>query len=160
MSSVAGTPPAIIEDGFTQEFAIPEVPGVSAAVSGVYRPMTTREIKRVLHANADSNPDVGDIHSCKAIAEHVVSWNLVNSKGEPLPITVDTVAKIQPPDLQAALLEVVAGWYNRPVTIAPAALRALVKNQNLTSDDKLAAILELLGPEKGVMSQRDADTKN
>jgi len=125
------TPCGFIDDGYTMDFDIPEVPGVSIGLSGTYRPMTQRERKVFFGAldpsryevningsavNRVAKPsrpieDILDEKQCEAVVKHLKTWNLVNREGESVELTAANVGRLYPSQLQGALVDVICGLY-------------------------------------------------
>jgi hypothetical protein len=118
-------PGVFIDDGYTLTFYWPPRKNGEASddeVEFVYRPLSRSE--RVVHGNrvmavesrrakavADGKPDeaakVADEQcalACAAMSKKLVSWGVTSSKGEPVEIKPDTVAKLRP-DVFEALWE-------------------------------------------------------
>lgn len=113
------TPCAFIDDGYTLDLDIPEVPGVHQALFGKYRPMTNREVKNCLDAQEQARKaeppkgktreDIAEQKQNEAVAAHIIEWTLQNRDGESVPISAASVERIYPGTLQAKLVRVVMG---------------------------------------------------
>lgn len=124
------TPCGIVRDGYTIPFTIPEVPGYSVGLSGLRRPMTERQLQNFLASIREennkppstlpknmtayewTNSRIEDARS-KGLAAQIFEWDLVDEKGESVPITAENVARLHPPELMAKLLSVLCGFDDR-----------------------------------------------
>jgi hypothetical protein len=102
-------PSAFIDDGYTLDGYIAENPGLYPAVEFQYRPMTRRETA-VLEGDIMRTRDAeaGETEAAKVVARKLVSWNLVDRAGKPVPISADNLLRLQPV-LGGTLLEIVRG---------------------------------------------------
>lgn len=173
--SESKTPCGFIDDGYTMNFDIPEVPGVSVGLSGTYRPMTQRERKRffgeldpsrhtvdkgsppAIKASKPSRPieDVLDEATCKVVVEHLKSWNLVDRDGNSVELTAVNVGRLYPSQLQGALVDVICGLYGDNQLAFN--LTAVAMDREKPVAERLAAIEVLLNK---VGTTKDETTDN
>lgn len=86
---------AFIDDGYTEDVTLPEIPGIAPEIRISFRPMTAGELG--VHIHATEKMTEQEIR--KAIAEqcasHIVSWDVRNSKNETVPIKAESMLKIK-----------------------------------------------------------------
>lgn len=171
------TPCAFIDDSYTQEFVIDEIPGVSMGIRGQYRPMTAKQVTRFIMgldpakyepapgmvnrpAAKPGTPDVADKldnHQSSSIAAQIVSWDLLNQHGQPVPITADSISRINPPSLLAQLVNTITGLGQRSIE---GRVVTVVRDQTLTNEQKLEKIAELLELPDDAELEDTVDAKN
>lgn len=113
---------AFIEDGYTVEnLTIPALRGHHPEVKLSYRPATLREMRTIdKKITADGVTVDQAIDATNAfIASHVVTWDVVNGKGEAVPITPATVERLESV-LAAQIFNICRGIYPENVTVPPA----------------------------------------
>lgn len=104
---------AYIDDGYTIDDTIPELPGHYPAVKFSYRPATYRELRRIDAAiSAPATMEQAIDATCQFVADHVVAWDVIDSKGEAVPVTSKAMDR-----LESVLL---AELFNRTRGIYPA----------------------------------------
>jgi hypothetical protein len=90
-----------IEDGYTAEFTIPEIPGVSSPVFIRYRPLTAED-ESIVRAKSRLNEDtpwvrlyaqlmVGD--PLKGVPAKLLGWDIKDRQGNAVPVTVDNICR-------------------------------------------------------------------
>ena len=100
-----------IDDGYTAEYTIPEIPDISSPVFIRYRPLTTED-ESVVRARGRIEPDkpwsrlyaeimVGNPKHGKPAK--LLGWNLNDRTGQPVPITVDNICRLKDATFQALL---------------------------------------------------------
>lgn len=150
------TPCGYIDDGYTLDFTIKEVPGVHVALNGKYRPMSSREVQNFVAAlNPDKYKTVDkgktvedniDAKQSAAIAAHIVEWDLVKPNGDSVEISGTSVSRIYPPLLMSKLINIVAG-FKQPVTLG-SRVGEIADRTDLDVEGKLAAIGDILNGEQ------------
>ncbi|MDB5340766.1 MAG: hypothetical protein JWN70_6385 [Planctomycetaceae bacterium] len=170
------TPSAFISDGYTLDFDIPEQPGVSAGLSGRYRPMPNRELQTLYALNLPSShkpPAVlpkgvtlaewleSEIDSvnAKCIAKQLHDWNLVDQEGKSVEITPANVSRLYPPRLLADLTRVICGTYKVPQSLNSQAVESILMAE-ADPMAKLQAIQTLVDTTKQAARDQGADEKN
>ena len=103
--------PSFIEDGLTCDGHIRAYDGLHEGLTFQYRPMLDRAITRMSNVARDvatmTDSEVDQALS-SPIADHLVTWDLKDSKGSAVPITAENVARLQP-QLLLDLLAIVQG---------------------------------------------------
>lgn len=98
--------PSIIEDGYTADGYIAEIPGLHGSMDFKYRPMLPETRDRCQRAMVDVAK--GHKESREQIKRHLVEWDVKRGDGTDAPITVEMVGRLQPL-LQDKLYSIVAG---------------------------------------------------
>ena len=81
-----------LEDGYTVQAGIAPVEGVHNGIAIEWRPCLSADTSKVM----DAKTDAAYIEAVVGlVAEKLVRWNLKNSKGETVPITKATVARVR-----------------------------------------------------------------
>jgi hypothetical protein len=100
-------PCAFIDDGYTEETAIAESPGLYPQVRLSFRPMTASE--HAEYAQAVDTATETEMRQVSAawIARKIVAWDLRDPHGATVPLTTDNVLRLKVP-IFVRLLEVVS----------------------------------------------------
>lgn len=100
-----------IDDGYTRDGYLAGRDGVYDPIRLKYRPQL--HLDRAIMLAAQGSGDAGAKSSCAAIyrtiEKHVVSWDVVDSKGVPVPIRAASVARIVPEAVEA-IVNLIAGF--------------------------------------------------
>ena len=89
---MSGTISDSLADGYTVQAGIAPVEGVPNGPAIEWRPCLSADTSKVM----DAKTDAAYIEAVVAlVAEKLVRWNLKNSKGETVPITKATVARVR-----------------------------------------------------------------
>ncbi len=152
------TPCGFIDDGYTEDFDIPEVPGESVGIKGKYRPITRKELLRI-HSLPGSTPDESDAAEdaiCELVASHIVSWNLKTIKSKAVPVDAVNLGRIHPPRLLSQLIDTVCGMDAKYVS--PQAIRLIADDEKTDAKVRIARIKELFAgiPKPGQTEATDA----
>jgi len=87
MSETNGKYPcAYIPDGYTRTAYVAPVEGQHPGCEFTYRPMLVDQVNSILILK-DKHPERDVTVTADATSKHLVSWNLVDPKGEPVPVT-------------------------------------------------------------------------
>lgn len=150
--SSVSTPCAHIDDGYTMEIGIDEVPGIHQSLHGQYRPMTPREVKNMLAAQeramkatppaGKTKEDMETLAANEAIAKHIVNWTLVDREGKSIQINAEAIDRIYPTSLQNKLIRKVMGLVDHNAT-AELVLEVML-TKNLGSEDRIERISEII----------------
>ena len=89
-----------IEDGFTYDFVIKPVPGLHNGLKGKFRPILTDD-KAVAHHEIASATKAGNARLAEtrvgaATFRQVVSWDLTDSHGREVELTVQNLMRLAP----------------------------------------------------------------
>lgn len=157
---VTKTPCGFIDDGYTEPFDIPEVPGESVGIKGDRRPITRGDFLHFisLPVGTTDESDAANVAACELVAKHIKKWNLKNSKGKPVEITAENVSNINPPRLLANLIDLVCGSSVRYVS--PDAIRTIAENTKLDHKTRIEQILSLFEGVPRPGEAEAADSKN
>lgn len=99
---------AIIDDGYTIPVTIP-ASNRYPETSIVYRPPTTRELRKIDAAMKCDDVDAAVTASVEYVAAHLSSWDIATAAG-PMPISVATVERLEPV-LFAVIFNLTRGLY-------------------------------------------------
>ena len=97
--------PVFIDDGYTIDGYVKEDKGIHGAVGFMFRPALPSERAKVLGGwkspKGDDKPKPADDESniglqADAIVAHLASWDVVNSKGEPVTLNKENVRRLHP----------------------------------------------------------------
>lgn len=94
---------AIIDDGYTQEAFIDAVPGVHGTLKFTYRPMLPEEVEELAYRvnKFASEPRKSTACICKAIEDHLESWDAKDSNGADVEPTLNNIRRLRYPLLGA-----------------------------------------------------------
>lgn len=90
-----------IDDGYTIEEVLPET-ATYPDVRFEYRPPIGRELQQITYAvqrlrkDGEKSADKYEERVCQTLVDHVKSWDLVDRHGEPVPIDLDHVLRMDP----------------------------------------------------------------
>lgn len=169
--SALKTPRAFVDDGYTLDFHIAEIPGVSQSLSGTYRPMIPKEVDRLIRGMNEQQyttavvargktqdiSDKLDAHQCGAVAAHLVTWDLLDSRDQSVPISAENVSRLYPPSLQAALINIVSGLGRQTKELR---LATVARDPKLTTEQKLEQIAKIIDGPEVIDNQAAVDAKN
>lgn len=99
-----------IPDGYTIDGVIHADPGLYEEVAFSYRPMVSHERRTAyngMRKDALDNPVEAESIAARAMADHLVEWDLMNGEGK-VPIDRDHLLRLQP-NLSAKLFRIIAG---------------------------------------------------
>lgn len=99
---------AYIHDGYTRTGYVAEVPRLHPAIRFTYRPMLAVHRATAFNAIRAATAEKSEEVVSKAIVGHVVEWDVVDSKGGPVDLTVANAQRLLPP-VRAALLNIITG---------------------------------------------------
>ena len=145
-----GTPCGYIADGYTLTAYLAEVPRLYPALRFTYRAVLAQNravIFREMDKAAETDPRKAESISAAAMVAQLVSWDLVDQKGEAVPISASNILRLQP-TLGVRLFRVLMG---REAPDEDPAIEAVERNEQ--SSAQLAAALAGKAPE-------EADVKN
>ena len=98
-----------IEDGYTLDGFVKELPGIYGAVRFKYRPLTVEQRVR-LFENWASLPALDQIsRTTGALAKQIVQWDMKDAKGRPIACTEPRSFRRLSPPLHERLLDIVCG---------------------------------------------------
>ena len=90
-----------IEDGYTAEYTIPAIPGISSAVFIRYRPITAED-ESIVRAKARGVAEANYVRLYAELmagrhgtAPKLLGWDLKDGKGEVLKITADNICRLK-----------------------------------------------------------------
>ncbi len=86
---------AFIDDGYTEDATLPEIPGVIPAIQFSFRPLTSAELGEFIHAIDKMTEVEARRESAKRLAKHITLWDLRNSKGETVEIKPENMLKLK-----------------------------------------------------------------
>lgn len=155
------TPCGFIDDGYTEPFTIPAVPGEAIGIAGTFRPALRGEILRFISL-PQSTPDEVEAAcdaSCDLIARHITKWDLKDSKKKPVEITAANVARINPPRLLANLFDVVCGAYGQN-EVSLQLVREIAMDTKTPEKVRLKRIIDLFGATSKAETAEATDAKN
>lgn len=101
-------PALLIEDGYTAEGEVPEMRGRTPRVGFTYRPALPEAVKSLNLAPRQTGKQLMDV-VVEFLDRQLVSWDVTDRKGEPVPINRDTLRRVPDPVL-VALVDIVAGY--------------------------------------------------
>lgn len=99
-----------ISDGYTRSGIISEVPRLYPAVRLSWRPVLVAERVKIVDeiANATSRP-LGEAIAAREVARRIVKWDLVDAKGEAVPVSPEHLLRVHPA-LNFRIYQVVMGY--------------------------------------------------
>lgn len=86
----------IPDDGYTEPGYIDPQPLLHGALRFSFRPMITEERAKLLAAVENMSGDAYDRMAADMMAKKLVEWDLVDAKGEPVPISARIVLRLKP----------------------------------------------------------------
>jgi len=117
------------DDGYTKHGYIAHKEGFWNELRFTYRPATHAERTAYEDGIRDSKGAAASRVVCVAIAKHVSSWDEVDAHGKQLPVTADTVQRLENPYLVDRLYNIVRGWEcSDPDPLAAVSPEALVQS--------------------------------
>jgi hypothetical protein len=112
-----------------------------------YRPMLTDKRVKVWDVSKFS-PEMGERKIAAEMVHHVISWDVVDEKGNPVPITASNLLKLVP-SLWSRLCNIVAGFGSSDI------------DPKLSDEEQDEAVVELLeNMDKTAAELGGADAKN
>jgi len=88
---------AFIDDGYTIDFFIRGEEGLYPPVRGKYRPMISTEILRSNDAvRKATDAAAGEVVLAQWMAKRIIEWDIKNRDGEDVPISPETIIKMNP----------------------------------------------------------------
>lgn len=88
---------AFIDDGYTEEFFLRAIPGITPDISGHFRPMTAAEMGDHLQRVDKMTEPEARQDAAKRMADKIKEWDVRNSKSEPVEIKVENIMKLKQP---------------------------------------------------------------
>lgn len=99
---------AFIDDGYTEDVRLPEIPGIAPAIRLTFRPMTTSEYANYLQFHERNTPVETKSEASRLLQSKICTWDLKNGRGESVPCTADNIQRLKPV-VWNGLWEIVAG---------------------------------------------------
>ena len=98
-----------IEDGYTLDGFVKELPGIYGAVRFKYRPLTVEQRVR-LFENWATLPALDQIsRTTSALSKQIVQWDMKDAKGRPIACNEPRSFRRLSPPLHERLLDIVCG---------------------------------------------------
>jgi hypothetical protein len=98
-----------IDDGYTLDGFVKELPGIYSAVRFKYRPLTVEQRVR-LFESWSTLPALDQIsRTTGALAKQIVQWDMKDAKGRPIPCNEPRSFRRLSPPLHERLLDIVCG---------------------------------------------------
>jgi hypothetical protein len=98
-----------IDDGYTLDGFVKELPGIYGAVRFKYRPLTVEQRVR-LFESWSTLPALDQIsRTTSALARQIVQWDMKDAKGRPIPCNEPRSFRRLSPPLHERLLDIVCG---------------------------------------------------
>jgi hypothetical protein len=85
-----------IPDGFTASIYLAEIPRVYEAVRARYRPLLAEDRAEFLAQEERLAPRQRERAGAKMLEAQLVDWDLHDDQGQPLPVKVDVILRLQP----------------------------------------------------------------
>ena len=108
MSETNGILCGYIHDGYTRDGYIAEVPRLYPALRFKYRPLVAQERAIVYDQIEKADVKTAELHGAQSIFARVASWDLKDSKGTTVKLSVESILRVQP-QLEARVLSMVLG---------------------------------------------------
>lgn len=86
----------LLRDGHTESGCIRPVPGLHAGLRFVYRPMLVEQVG-ALSVQIEKRPEAAEQIAAAAIAKQLISWELTDKDGQPLPIKPENLLRLRAP---------------------------------------------------------------
>lgn len=99
---------AFIDDGYTEEATLSEIPGVMPAIRFSFRPLTSGELGEFIHVIDKMNEVEARRETAKRMAAKLVDWDIRNARGGLVEIKPENIQKLKHPAF-AGLWEIVQG---------------------------------------------------
>lgn len=138
---------AFLHDGYTRKGFIGAVPGLFPEIRFTFRPMLTQDRSVMTDRLTKAKPEMADRISAEAVAARISEWDVTDSRGELVPISMANVLRLQPSAL-GRLFAIVTGTL--PTDIDP---EWSAGEQEAEADEQLRFAISGTRPE-------EADTKN
>lgn len=98
-----------INDGYTRDGYIATVDRLYGELRFKYRPFLAEEDATLADATRRLPANTVVLNYAKTMAQRIKEWNLLDSQGNAVPISAETVARLSPP-LFHKLKGIVTGW--------------------------------------------------
>lgn len=99
---------AFIDDGYTEEATLAEIPGVTPTIRFSFRPLTSGELGEFIHAIDKMTEVEARRETAKRMAAKIVDWDVRNSRGELVEIKAENIQRLKQPAF-SGLWEIVQG---------------------------------------------------
>ncbi len=96
-------------DGYTRSGYIAAAPRLHGDLRFTYRPALVEERSQLGDLARRLKPHLYDRHAAAFTAQKLVDWDLVDARESPVPISGETLLRLQP-DLFVKLHQIVSGW--------------------------------------------------
>jgi hypothetical protein len=98
----------IPDDGYTEQAFIKAIAGIHGDFRFTYRPMLPDERADLFASAGTLTPDKHEHRVGRELASRIVSWSLVNARGQAVPVSEHTVMRLKP-RLFARVYETISG---------------------------------------------------
>lgn len=100
---------AFIHDGYNEDIFIKGVDGIYEAVEMSFRPMLPGVVRNLIKDFSQKTANAQSEIIKEAVSRYVQEWSIVDSGGNPVPITKESVAHIKKP-LQDRIFDILCGY--------------------------------------------------
>lgn len=86
---------AFIDDGYTEDATLAEIPGISPPIKFSFRPMTASEIGEYVHVIDKLTEPEAKREAAKRLAKSISAWDVRTGKGETVEIKQENFLKLK-----------------------------------------------------------------
>jgi hypothetical protein len=103
-------------DGYTEPGYLAAIPGKSVEMRFTFRPLLSEEKRKLLETVEKLKPVQEVVRIAEVLAENIKSWDVVDAKGDAVPVNTTTMRRMKP-SIFWTLWKIVAG--DEPSDIDP-----------------------------------------